>query len=61
MEGGLGVARQIVVDKACGKYIVWVDDDVTLPKDFVRKQVGYMEQNPHVGIAGARYIFKGGT
>jgi len=54
---GLGVARQIVVDKACGKYIVWVDGDVILSKDFSLKQVEFMEQNPHVGIAGARYRY----
>ena len=50
-SGGIGRARQIVVDKASGKYIVWVDGDMTLSKDFVRKQVEFMEQNPNVGIA----------
>lgn len=52
---GLGPARNVVVDNACGDFIVWVDGDMTLPRDHVRKQVDFMEQNPKVGIAKARY------
>jgi glycosyltransferase involved in cell wall biosynthesis len=48
---GLGAARQIVVDNAEGDYIVWVDDDLVLPKDFIRKHVEFMEKNPNVGAA----------
>ena len=52
---GLGPARNIVVDNARGDYIVWVDGDMVLPKDHVRRQVEFMEQNPKVGIAKAKY------
>jgi glycosyltransferase involved in cell wall biosynthesis len=52
---GLGFARQIVVDNAKGEYIVWVDGDMILPEDFVRKQVEFMEEDPKVGIAMARH------
>lgn len=52
---GLGAARNTVVENANGKYIVWVDGDMTLPSDHVRKQVEFMEQNPNVGIAKAKY------
>jgi len=52
---GLGPARNMVVDNACGDFIAWVDGDMTLPRDHVRKQVKFMEQNPKVGIAKARY------
>lgn len=52
---GLGQARQIVVNNASGDYIVWVDGDMVLSKDFVRKQVEFMEQNPKAGIAKGRY------
>ena len=52
---GLGVARQIVVDNATGGYILWVDGDMVLAKDHVRKQVGFMERNPSVGIAGGKF------
>ncbi len=52
---GLGRARQIAVDNADGDYIVWVDGDMVLSRDFVSKQVNFMEQNPKVGIAKGRY------
>lgn len=52
---GLGFARQIVVDNALGDYIVWVDGDIVLARDYVRKQVGFMEREPRVGIGRARY------
>jgi glycosyltransferase involved in cell wall biosynthesis len=52
---GLGMARQIVVEKAIGKYILWVDGDIVLPKDYARKQVEFMEKNPNVGIAEGKF------
>jgi len=52
---GLGTARQLVLENAKGKYIVWVDGDIILPKDHVRKQVEFMEKNPKVGKARARW------
>jgi len=55
---GLGWARQIVVENAKGDYIVWVDGDMVLSKDFIRKQVEFMEQNPKVGIAKGRLPLK---
>ena len=55
---GLGVARQMVVDNAYGKYIVWIDGDVAVPKDFIRKQVEFMEKNPKVGVAVAKFSYK---
>ena len=52
---GLGPARNTVVDNAEGEYIIWVDGDMRLPNDHVRKQIEFMEQNPRVGIAKAKY------
>ena len=54
-NSGLGQARQIVVDNALGDYIVWVDGDTILSKDFVSKQVEFMERNPKVGIGKGKY------
>jgi len=48
---GLGFARQIVVARASGDYIIWVDGDIILSKDYVRNQVEFMETHPSVGIA----------
>jgi len=54
---GLGTARQIVLDNINSKYVVWVDGDVLISKDFVKNQVEFMEQNPQVGVATGRYVF----
>ena len=48
---GLGVSRNRVVEEAEGKYIIWVDSDMILSEDFVRRQVEFMEMNPKIGIA----------
>ncbi len=58
---GLGPARNTVVDNAKGEYIVWVDGDMMLPKDHVKKQVEFMEENPKVGIAKAKHGMFSGT
>lgn len=52
---GLGKARQTVVEHASGVYVVWVDGDMELPPDFVRKQVEFMDSNPKVGIGKGKY------
>jgi len=52
---GLGIARQMVIEKASGKYIVWLDADMILAPDYLENQVLFMEQNPDVGIAGGTY------
>jgi glycosyltransferase involved in cell wall biosynthesis len=48
---GLGFARQMVVDNALGKYILWVDGDIILSKNYVKQNVDFMEKNPIVAIA----------
>jgi len=52
---GLGPARNVVVNNAKGKYIVWVDGDMVLSRDFVRKLVEFMEKSPRVGIGKGKY------
>ena len=52
---GLGSARNRVIDNADGEFIVWVDGDMVLSRDYVRRQVEFMEQNPNTGIAKGRY------
>jgi cellulose synthase/poly-beta-1,6-N-acetylglucosamine synthase-like glycosyltransferase len=48
---GLGFARQMVVDHAKGDYIVWVDSDVILSRDYIKQLVAFIENNPSVGTA----------
>jgi alpha-1,6-rhamnosyltransferase len=52
---GISKARNTVVNNARGDYIIWVDADMILPKNHVRKQVEFMELHPKVGMAGARF------
>lgn len=47
---GLGSARNLILNNADGEYIVWVDADEVLTKNYVKKQVEFMESNPSVGI-----------
>jgi glycosyltransferase involved in cell wall biosynthesis len=47
----LGATRQVAVDNAEGDYILWVDDDLMLSKDFIRNEVEFMERNPAIGAA----------
>lgn len=54
---GLGPTRNVVANNASGDYILWVDGDMILQRDYVRKQVEFMEQNEKVAIA--RGIFRG--
>lgn len=51
---GLGPARNTVVDTASGKYIIWLDGDMTFPFDHVRKQVEFMERNPNLAIGKSK-------
>jgi glycosyltransferase involved in cell wall biosynthesis len=52
---GLGFSRNTIVNNSSGKYIIWVDGDMILPYDHVRKQVRFMENNPLVGASKAKY------
>jgi len=61
MGRGLGAARQIVVNKANGNYIIFADADVKLFDDFARKHVKFMEENPNVGVAFGKPMYQEGT
>jgi len=48
---GIGHSRNMVISVTNSKYILWVDGDMVLSKDFVKKLVGFMEKHTKVGIA----------
>jgi len=56
---GLGASRQIVVERAMGDYIVWIDADLMLRTNFIRKHVEFMEKNPSIGAASPKRIASG--
>lgn len=57
---GLGHARNIVVANGRGEFVIWVDGDMVLSRDFVRKLLEFMETHPKVGIAKGRQDLKPG-
>ena len=48
---GLGFSRNAILKEAQGDYIIWVDDGILIPKDYVTKHIEIMEENPKIGIA----------
>ena len=58
---GLSYARQLVFENCDSKYIVWVDGDNVLPSNFLKSQVGYMEDHVKAGFCGAQIIPLGET
>jgi GT2 family glycosyltransferase len=48
----------MVVANSDGDFILWVDGDMILSKDFVKKQVEFMEQNPKVGMARGKQVLE---
>ena len=54
---GIGSARNIIVNRSKGKYIIWVDSDNVIPNNYVEKQVEFMENNDDVGIAAGLIWF----
>jgi cellulose synthase/poly-beta-1,6-N-acetylglucosamine synthase-like glycosyltransferase len=49
----IALARQTIVDKSSGRYIVFIDADMIIPHDFIQKQVDLMNKNPLIGVVGA--------
>ncbi|MCW3975778.1 MAG: glycosyltransferase [Candidatus Bathyarchaeota archaeon] len=58
---GIAYSRQVIIENARGKYIVWIDADYIIPTDFIFKHVDFMEKNPSIGVACGREIIKGDT
>ena len=54
---GLGYARQIIVNLARGRYIVFVSD-VVIQRDFFRRQIEFMTIHPRVAVVAGRFMYK---
>jgi biofilm PGA synthesis N-glycosyltransferase PgaC len=52
---GMGKSRNVIAKNATGRYIIWVDSDMVLSKEFVREQIEFMEKDKRVGIAKGKY------
>jgi glycosyltransferase involved in cell wall biosynthesis len=58
---GISAGRNLILSKATGQYIVWVDAGMTLSRDYVKKQVQFMERNPKVGICKGTFEIEQGS
>lgn len=58
---GVANARNVVIANAEGDYILWVDGDMTLSGDYLRKLVEFMEKTPNAGIVKGRLTFSPGS
>ena len=57
---GLGKTRNVVVANAESYFILWVDGDMILSKDYVKEQVGFMKRYSKVGIAKGKQALESG-
>jgi len=58
---GIAVARQIVLDNAQSKYVVFVDSDVLLSADFVKTQVEFIQSSSKIAIALGKFCYQKGV
>ena len=53
---GFGAANNRALSEASGRYFVLLNSDAFLRPEALRRSIEHMEQNPGVGLAGARLI-----
>lgn len=53
---GPSLARNIGIDSFSSDYIVIIDSDVILRKDWIKVMVDFMEKNPNVAITGGKTL-----
>ena len=52
-QDSVSVARQTIVNNSKGSFLIFIDSDMILPKDFVKKQVEMITKNRTIGVVGA--------
>ncbi len=57
---GLGHSRNVVIANAEGDFVLWVDGDMALSRDFVGKLLNFMKQHPKVGIVKGKQTLQSG-
>ncbi len=53
---GFGGANNVAIAKATGRYIILLNSDAFLKPDSLKRAINHMDQNPDVGLGGARLI-----
>ncbi len=58
---GFGAANNQALPHCCGKYIIFLNPDTALVKDTLQTAVSYMDENLHIGLAGAKILNPDGS
>ncbi len=59
---GLGFTRNVVLQNSHEDFILWVDSDMVLPKNYVEKLIEFITHHPKVGIVkGEQALVSGGN
>ncbi|MSR85053.1 glycosyltransferase family 2 protein [Candidatus Uhrbacteria bacterium] len=56
VNGGFGAGNNLGVRQAKGRYVVFLNPDLTIFPGEVEKWIAWMEQHPEVGISGPRIV-----
>lgn len=54
---GPSINRNIATELATGKYLVFMDSDVELQPGWIDHAIGYLEENPRVGMVAGKLVF----
>lgn len=58
---GIGYSRNVVLKNARGCYILWLDGDMIIPKNYVRKLVEFIDSHPEIAIVKGKQSLKSGA
>jgi len=53
---GFGAANNQGLPLCNGRYVIFLNPDTTIKEDTLQKAVSYMDENKHIGLAGARIL-----
>jgi N-acetylglucosaminyl-diphospho-decaprenol L-rhamnosyltransferase len=53
---GFGAANNQGLPLCNGRYVIFLNPDTTIAEDTLQKAVSYMDENKHIGLAGARIL-----
>jgi len=58
---GLGYSRNVVIANANGDFILWIDGDMIISRNFVSNLVNFMMRHPKVGIVKGKQALQPGS
>lgn len=58
---GFGPANNQALKLCRGRYVILLNPDATIKENTLQNAVSFMDQNPHIGLAGAKILNPDGT